>query len=68
MLNMSPIAGFLYLYLFIGLLFSIAFAFWGAKRLDTGMKQASWGIKLLLIPGGIALWPILLRKWFLLKK
>jgi len=54
MLNMSPIAGFCSRYLFRGLLFSAAFAFWGAKQLDAGMKQTSWGIKFLLIPGGIA--------------
>ena len=52
----------LYGYLGIGLVFAILFAFWGVQKIDEGMTSAHWGLRLLLMPGGIALWPILLRK------
>ena len=51
-------------YLLVGLIFGIWFAFKGAQKVDTGMDGAKLGMRLLLIPGSMGLWPVLLRKYF----
>ncbi|MEO0470139.1 MAG: hypothetical protein AAF206_11000 [Bacteroidota bacterium] len=51
------------MYLGIGLLFAILFAFTGVRKIDEGATESGWGFKLLIIPGSIAFWPYLLRKW-----
>lgn len=57
MINIISIAidGF-FLYLVIGLLFSIWFVLKGAKMLDDGMLGTPFHLKLILIPGSILLW------------
>ncbi len=50
------------IYFGIGILFSIYFFFAGAKQMDTGIKESRWFVKLILIPGAIATWPLLLTK------
>ena len=49
-------------YFAIGLLFSIYFFLNGAKKIDPGIRASKWQVRLLLIPGVIATWPLLLRK------
>jgi membrane protein implicated in regulation of membrane protease activity len=59
-------AGFLILlglYLACGILFAMAFALSGVKRVDAHAAQGSWGFRLLIIPGAMAFWPLLLRRW-----
>src|SRR5262249_32473730 len=51
------------IYLVCGLVFAIPFAFFGAKRLDSHALHGSWGFRLLIIPGAMALWPLLLKRW-----
>jgi hypothetical protein len=51
------------LYLLLGLLFAIAFAWKGAGAVDSKAVHTSWFFKLLILPGAMALWPFLLRKW-----
>ena len=51
-----------YIYLLIGLVFAIWFVNRGAAKIDQGVKEANWKLRLLLLPGSAALWPILLRK------
>ena len=51
------------IYLAIGLLFSIAFSWKGAAKIDDGAKEVPWSFKFLIIPGAMALWPVLLIKW-----
>ncbi len=51
------------LYLLLGLVFAIAFLWKGAGKLDDKTKGTSWVFKALIIPGSIALWPVLLKKW-----
>jgi len=53
-----------YIYLLVGLLFGLWFAFRGAQKLDSGMQGAKWTMRLLLLPGAIGLWPVLLGKLF----
>lgn len=51
------------IYLACGLLFAIPFALVGVKRIDPHAAGGSWGFRLLVIPGTMALWPLLLRRW-----
>jgi hypothetical protein len=50
-------------YLVCGLVFAIPFALVGVKRIDPHATHGSWGFRLLIIPGTMALWPLLLRRW-----
>ncbi|MGK0186656.1 MAG: hypothetical protein ACI9R3_002439 [Verrucomicrobiales bacterium] len=50
-------------YLAIGLVFGIVFAFAGAKFIDPSAASGSWGFKLLIIPGCTVFWPYLLVRW-----
>ena len=51
-----------YIYLLLGLLFALYFVIKGAKKIDAGMSNASFGLKALILPGALALWPVLLIK------
>ena len=51
------------IYLLIGLLVSVPFALFGAKRIDPGAIEGTWGFKLLIIPGAAVFWPVLLKRW-----
>ncbi len=50
-------------YLAAGLLFAIPFVLVGAGRIDPHAAHASWGFRVLIIPGTMALWPMLARRW-----
>ena len=50
-------------YLACGLVFAIPFALIGVKRIDPHAAHGSWGFRLLVIPGTMAFWPLLLRRW-----
>jgi len=50
-------------YLLLGFLFAIAFVIKGAAAIDEGARGGSTGFKLIIIPGAILLWPLLLKKW-----
>ena len=51
------------IYLACGLVFAIPFALIGVKRIDPHATHGSWGFRLLIMPGTMALWPLLLRRW-----
>lgn len=51
------------LYLAVGLFFAVAFAFRGVDRLDPAVRDSGWGFRLLLLPGAMFFWPLLLWKW-----
>lgn len=51
------------IYIAIGLMFAFAFVFVGIGKVDDGAKDISIGVRLLLIPGSIAFWPTLFKKW-----
>lgn len=53
----------LLIYLGIGLLFSIPFVFFGAGKIDSTAREGTWGFKLIIIPGAMALWPLLAWRW-----
>ena len=50
-------------YLGVGVLFAVPFAFVGAARIDPDAAGATLGFRLLILPGAAALWPVLLVRW-----
>lgn len=57
-----------YLYLGIGLLFGVWFVFKGVDKIDEQMHGTSWRTRLLLLPGTVGLWVVLLNKWLKTRK
>jgi hypothetical protein len=47
----------------LGLLFAVAFVARGAARIDPQAEGGSWGFRLAILPGVVALWPLLARRW-----
>lgn len=62
MLIAQTIVWMLLLYFGIGILFALFFIVAGIARIDAATKQSGWGFRLLMFPGAIALWPILLLR------
>ena len=50
-------------YVAIGAVFAVPFVWKGVARLDPSAEQGSWGFRVLILPGTVALWPLLLAKW-----
>ena len=50
-------------YLALGVLFAIPFALVGAARVDPDARGATWGFRVLVIPGAALLWPLMARRW-----
>ena len=59
----SVLLSLLGVYLLCGLVFAIPFVLVGAGKIDPHAKHGSWGFRLLIIPGTMALWPLLARRW-----
>ena len=51
------------LYLLAGAIFSIFFLARGLKKIDEGTHGSTVGFRIIIIPGCIVFWPLLLRKW-----
>lgn len=51
------------IYAACGFLFGLAFISVGAGRLDPGARGTSLPFRLILLPGSIALWPLLAVRW-----
>ena len=51
------------LYLLIGVLVALPFVFSGVKRVDPSAREGTLGFRLLIFPGSVALWPVVLRRW-----
>lgn len=65
---MSPDIAFivsaaLLLYLAVGALFSVLFVAIAIDRIDPAAQGASFGVRALLLPGAVLLWPLLLLRW-----
>lgn len=50
-------------YLAIGLLFALPFVIKGVTKIDEGAVGSGWGFRLIIIPGVMVFWPVLLKKW-----
>ena len=51
------------IYVLIGVLFAIPFLLKGVSQIDPVAKDATRGFRIIILPGVIALWPLLLRRW-----
>ena len=51
------------LYLLLGFIFAIAFLIKGVTVVDEGAHGSSTGFRIIILPGVILLWPVLLKKW-----
>jgi hypothetical protein len=52
------------LYFGVGLLFGLYFMFLGAAKIDSIMADSKKKVRLLLFPGVVATWPLLLIRLF----
>jgi hypothetical protein len=50
-------------YLLLGIGFGSAFVAFGVQRLDPAARATSYLFRLLILPGAVALWPLLAAKW-----
>lgn len=51
------------LYAAAGLLFGLVFVTIGVGRVDVRALKAPLGFRLILLPGAVALWPLLAKRW-----
>ena len=54
-------------YLTAGIVFTIFFQVKGLSKIDEGVHGSSWGFRIIIIPGCIVFWVVLLRKWMKIK-
>lgn len=47
----------------IGLVAGAALAILALGRMDPGVEASPWSVRLLFLPGLVALWPVMLFKW-----
>jgi len=51
------------IYCIAGLLFAPFFAFKGVQRVDPAAAGGTLGFRLIILPGVVALWPLLALRW-----
>jgi len=51
------------IYLGIGFLIGVAFLILGVKKVDPAAIGASFGFRLVVLPGTVLLWPVALLVW-----
>lgn len=50
-------------YLVLGLAFAVPFQARGLVRVDPAARGGTFGFRALILPGVVALWPLLLVRW-----
>ncbi len=50
-------------YAAIGLPFAVVFLFGGLTSVDPATRNAPWSFRLLIGPGVVAFWPLMLLRW-----
>lgn len=63
MIVAQTLLGFSLIYLACGLLFAGIFVTVGVGRVDAAAQGTSLGFRLLILPGAMALWPLLALRW-----
>jgi hypothetical protein len=53
----------LLLYMTLGVVFAVAFVCAGVRRIDSQAVGTGAGFRILIFPGSVAFWPLLLRRW-----
>jgi hypothetical protein len=61
----QAIVGFAAAYAAIGLAFAIVFAIRGIEAIDPVARNSGWTFRFLVVPGAVALWPLLAKRWWL---
>ena len=51
------------IYALVGVLFALPFALRGVGTLDPSAVESSRGFRVMILPGVVALWPVLAWKW-----
>lgn len=51
------------IYILCGVLFAIPFVIKGVGAIDEGAQAAKLGFRIIILPGTIVFWPLLLSKW-----
>jgi len=54
-------------YAAIGSILAVPLLAFGLGRIDPAAKAAPWTFRVLVLPGVVALWPFLVRRWFLVR-
>jgi len=49
-------------YIVIGVIFALFFVGLGVKRIDPAAEEGTIGFRVLIFPGAVALWPLLMRR------
>jgi hypothetical protein len=55
-------------YLSAGLIFAIPFLIKGVTAIDEVAGGSKWGFRLIILPGTMVFWPLLLKKWIKTRK
>jgi hypothetical protein len=55
--------GFFEIYIALGVACAVPFVTIGVQRVDAAAAGSSWGFRLLILPGTVLLWPLLLFRW-----
>jgi len=50
-------------YISCGILFAVPFVIKGVTKVDEGTHGTNLGFRIVIIPGTIVFWPLLLSKW-----
>lgn len=53
----------LLVYMGFGVLFAVPFVLFGVGRIDAAARESRWGFRVMIFPGSVALWPLLLLRW-----
>jgi hypothetical protein len=59
----DAIVSLVWLYAGFGLAFAVPFLIRGVERIDSQACGAGLGFRLIVLPGVVAFWPLLLRRW-----
>ena len=50
-------------YVTLGVVFAVVFVCVGVKRIDSQSVATGVGFRILIFPGSVAFWPLLLHRW-----
>jgi hypothetical protein len=53
----------MYTYVLAGSIFAGCFVARGVQKVDSEARSAGIGFRLLIFPGAVAFWPLLLKRW-----
>jgi len=56
-----------FVYLVMGVVFAVFFLSRGIKKVDTAAHGSGPGFRMIIFPGTVALWPVLIKKWMNVK-